>query len=158
MEQLFSVTTKDKEIIITRTYTAPRELVFEAWTSPEHVQHWWGPTGFTITTYEMNVRPGGTWKYMMHGPDGTDYPNKIIYDKVIVPEQLMYTHGTWDDMDVSGQFQVVVTFTEVDEGTELTMQSIFSSEEIREMVAREYGAIEGGKQTLQRLAQFLESR
>jgi uncharacterized protein YndB with AHSA1/START domain len=154
---VYSVTAKDNEIIITRSYHAPRELVYEAWTTPEHIQHWWGPNGFTITIYEMDVRPGGIWKYMMHGPDGTDYPNKIVYKTVIAPERLTYSHGTWEDEDASESFQVIVTFSEDEDegGTELTMRMSFASAEIRELVAREYGAVEGAKQTLERLAQFL---
>lgn len=95
---------------------------------------------------------------MMHGPDGTDYPNKIVYAEVTPPDRLIYTHGTWEDDDVNGQFNVTVTFSETIDGTELTMRSIFPSAEARDIVVREYGAIEGGKQTLARLAQYIKHR
>ena len=63
--------TAAREIVIRRTLNAPRELVFEAWTKAEHVIHWYGPTGFTLTIHEMEVKPGGVWRFIMHGPDGT---------------------------------------------------------------------------------------
>jgi hypothetical protein len=61
-------TTPDRAIVIARVLDAPRELVFDAWTDPDHVAHWWGPDGFTITTLEMKVAPGGVWRFIMHGP------------------------------------------------------------------------------------------
>src|SRR5689334_18469516 len=64
----------DREIVITRVIDAPRELVFAAFTDAEHISNWWGPNGFRTTTYEKDVRPGGVWRFTMHGPDGTDYP------------------------------------------------------------------------------------
>ena len=66
---------KSNEIKITRIYDAPLEAVWDAWTDPEQVAQWWGPRGFTLTTHSKDLRPGGTWRYTMHGPDGTDYPN-----------------------------------------------------------------------------------
>jgi len=83
----------DREIIISRVYDAPRDLVWEAMTDPKHVVHWWGPRGFSTTTEVMDVRPGGTWKHVMRGPDGTEYPNKSIFVEVVKPERLVYTHG-----------------------------------------------------------------
>jgi uncharacterized protein YndB with AHSA1/START domain len=144
----------DREIVFTRLFDAPRELVWEAWTDPQQVVQWWGPRGFTTTTHEMAVRPGGVWRFIMHGPDGTDYPNKIVYTEVVPPERLAYTHGS-DDGDESGQFQVTVTFTDQDGKTRLTMRSLFASAEERDKVVKEYGAIEGGNQTLDRLAEHL---
>ena len=78
----------DREIVITRVFDAPRELVWEAWTNPEHVVQWWGPRGFTTTIHEMDVRPGGVWHQTMHGPDGADYPNKSIFVEVVKPKGL----------------------------------------------------------------------
>lgn len=72
--------TADREIVITRVFDAPREQVFDAWTDSEHVSQWWGPNGFTTTTHEMDVRPGGVWRFIMHGPDGVDYKNRIVYN------------------------------------------------------------------------------
>jgi len=64
--------TADREITATRIFNAPRELVFDLWTTPEHLGQWWGPRGFTTTTHAMDMRPGGEWRFVMHGPDGRD--------------------------------------------------------------------------------------
>src|SRR5271155_740770 len=80
-----AVTPSDREIVLTRTFDAPRELVWKAWTEPQHIVHWWGANGFTDTMEAMDVRPGGAWKHMMHGPDGADYPNHCVYLEVVKP-------------------------------------------------------------------------
>jgi len=151
----FASTDTDREIIISRLFDAPRELVWKVWTQPEHVAKWWGPNGFTNTIHEMDVRPGGIWSFIMHGPDGTDYYNKIVFTEVVEPERLSYTHGGDEGED---EFLAVVTFTEKDGKTEVTMRSIFESAEVREKMIREVGAIEGGKQTLGRLGDYLATQ
>ena len=77
--------TTDREIIVTRVYDAPRELVFDAFTDPKHLSQWWGPRGFTTTTHSMDFRVGGEWRYTMHGPDGTDYKNLMVYHEINRP-------------------------------------------------------------------------
>ena len=62
-----------RELLITRLINAPKELVWEVWTLPRHIEHWWGPNGFTNTINKMDVRMGGEWEFIMHGPDGVDY-------------------------------------------------------------------------------------
>ncbi len=141
--------TAEREIVATRVFDAPRELVFKMWTDPEHVARWWGPKGFTNTIYEMDVRPGGVWRFVMHGPDGVDYKNKIVYVEIVKPERLVYDH-------VSGpQFHVTVTFTELDDKTRITVRMLFESAVQRDKVAEEFGAVEGLNQTLERLAEQL---
>jgi len=73
--------TDKPELIAERLFDAPRELVFKAWTVPAIITNWWGPRGFSTTTHEMDFRAGGVWRFTMHGPDGTDYPNKIVYPR-----------------------------------------------------------------------------
>src|SRR5205085_1300696 len=80
-------------IATTRTVDAPRELVWQMWTDPAHVGKWWGPNGFTTTTKSFDLRVGGAWLFTMHGPDGTDYPNKIVYREIVPPARLVYDHG-----------------------------------------------------------------
>lgn len=146
--------TADREIVQSRVYDAPRELVFRAWTDPQHVARWWGPNGFTITTHSMDVRPGGEWRFVMHGPDGTDYPNHITYREVVRPERLAYAHGD----GTREHFQVEITFEEeAERRTRVTMRSVFPTAEARDYVVRVVGAIEGGKQTMARLAEHLPS-
>lgn len=144
----------DREIVTTRTFNAPRELVWDVWTDPKHIIHWWGPRGFTNTIDTMEVKPGGIWKLVMHGPDGTDYPNKIIYREVVKPERLIYTHGS-DDLDHPGDFEVTVLFREKEGKTEIYMQMLFHSAEARNITVEKYGAVEGLKQTMDRLEQYL---
>ncbi|MDR6883997.1 SRPBCC family protein [Bacillus sp. 3255] len=147
-----TATVNGPELIVTRMFSAPRELVFRTWTDPAHLTNWWGPQGFTLTIHSIDVKPGGVWRYTMHGPDGTDYENKISYIEVIRPETLVYSHG---DAEEDEQFRVTVNFADRDGRTELTMRSLFKSAEDLEYVVKNYGAVEGAKQTLDRLAQEL---
>ena len=142
----------DREIVITRVFDAPRDLVFQVWTDPQHMGSWWGPRGFTTTTHEIDVRPGGVWRFIMHGPNGVDYPNKIAYLEIAKPERLVYDHG---DEGQPGYFRVTVTFAEQDGKTKLTMRSLFTTREERDEVVTKYHAIEGGNQTLDRFAEQL---
>jgi uncharacterized protein YndB with AHSA1/START domain len=80
-------------------FDAPRELVFSAFTDPEHLSQWWGPNGFTTTTHAFEFRPGGVWRFVMHGPDGPDYQNRITYDEFVPPERIVYRHGAGDDVE-----------------------------------------------------------
>jgi uncharacterized protein YndB with AHSA1/START domain len=132
--------TANRELAITRVFNAPRELVFEAWTNPDHLAHWWGPVGFTNTHKEVDIRPGGVWRFTMHGPDGRDYPNRIDFTEVVPPSFLSYKH-TGDDGIVS--FTVTVKFEAEGEKTRLTMHSLFRSAEELEMLVRENGADKG---------------
>src|ERR1700704_5823970 len=140
-EQEDGTSTTDREIVTTRVVDAPREHVFEAWTDPKHVAQWWGPNGFTNTIQEMDVRPGGVWRLIMHGPDGVDHPNRIVYIEVVKPERLVYNHGGPEE-DEHGQFHVTVTFDEEDGKTRVTMRSIFPTAEERDQVIKEHGALE----------------
>lgn len=150
-----ATSTPDREIVIERVFDAPRDLVFDAWTDPNAVSQWFGPNGFMLTIHEMDVRAGGVWRFIMHGPDGTDYDNKIVYTEVTRPERLVYSHGA--DDDGAGDFHVTVTFAVQGKGTRLTMRSVFPTTEARDKTI-EFGAVEGGKQTMERLAQFLAKK
>ena len=77
--------TDSKEFTISRTFNAPRDLVWKAWSDPASFGQWWGPRGFTTTTYEMDVRPGGVWRLVMHGPDGKNYPNESYFQEIHPP-------------------------------------------------------------------------
>ena len=146
----------DREIVLTRVLEAPRELVWRAWTDPKQVPQWWGPRGFATTTHKMEVTPGGVWRFVMHGPDGRDYQNKITYLEVARPERLVYKHGGEEDLEPV-QFQTTVTFEDVGGQTKVTLRMVFPSAEERDRVVKEYGAIEGGRQTLDRLSEHLAS-
>jgi uncharacterized protein YndB with AHSA1/START domain len=145
--------TMERGIFFERVFDAPRNLVFDVWTTPEHVALWWGPQGFTNTIQHMDVRPGGEWRFVMHGPDGVDYPNHILFKEVVRPERLVYEQRGAED---ESPFLGVVTFAEESAvQTRLTMRTLFASADVREMVEREYHAEEGGRQTLDRLGAYL---
>lgn len=151
------VTTRlpERTLVVSREFDARRELVFRAWTDPQQVVQWWGPDGFTTTTYQMDVRPGGVWCFTMHGPDGVDYPNEIVYSEVVEPEQLAYRHSSGDDAPVEAKFEVTVTFEQRSERTLVTMQLLFESNKERDRVIEKSGALEGAQQTFGRLADHL---
>jgi uncharacterized protein YndB with AHSA1/START domain len=147
--------TAGREIVITRVFDAPRALVFRAWTDPEHLPHWLGPKGFTNTTVSIDVRPGGMWRFIMHGPDGAAFPNRIVYDEIVPPERLVYTHDNDVDGVANNTFQVTVMFAEQGGQTTLTMRMLFPSAAARQRVVDEFHAIEGVHQTMDRLADYL---
>src|SRR5689334_3241387 len=110
----------EREIVFSRMLAAPRELVWEVWTTPEHLNAWYGPSGFTLTTHTFAFVRGGEWKFIMHGPDGTDYPNRVIFREISPPSRLAYDNG-WDLPDAPLDFTVVVTFESVGQNTKLSL-------------------------------------
>ena len=141
-------------IIGVREFDAPRELVFEAWTDPKHLAQWWGPNGFTTTTSAFDMRPGGVWRFVMHGPDGCDYENRITFEEIVKRERLVYHHGGGDDVEPV-QFRTTVTFEDLGGRTRLTMRGVFPSAAERARVIKEYGADKGLVQTLARLGDYV---
>jgi uncharacterized protein YndB with AHSA1/START domain len=141
-------------LVGTRIFDAPRALVFAAWSDPVHLAQWWGPDGFTLTTHSFEFRVGGTWRFIMHGPDGRDYENRVTFDEIVRPERIVYHHGGGDDVEPV-QFRTTVTFEELGSRTRLTMRGVFPSAAERERVIREYGADKGLVQTLARLAEHV---
>ena len=146
----------DREIIITRVLEAPRELVWEAWTDPQQVVKWWGPQGFTTTVHEMDVKPGGIWRLTMHGPDGADYPNESVFTEVVKPERIAFTLRGGKKGEPESLKEMIWTFEDQGGKTKITIRQVYPTAEARDYVAKTYGAIEGGKQTLGRLAEYLE--
>ena len=133
----------DREIVSTRIVDAPRELVFEAFSDPDHLVHWWGPEGFTSTFHEFDMRPGGVWGFVMHGPDGRDYQNKSVFVEVVRPERIVFAH-------VSGpQFQMTITLAEHAGKTALTWRMRFESAAECAQVKR--FAVEANEQNFDRL-------
>jgi uncharacterized protein YndB with AHSA1/START domain len=112
--------TSGREIVITRVFDAPREMVWEAWTDPKQVVQWWGPRGFTTTIQEMEVRPGGVWRQVMRGPDGTEYPNKSVFIEVVKPERIVLSHGGGKKGAPGAVFESTWTFESQGDMTKLT--------------------------------------
>jgi uncharacterized protein YndB with AHSA1/START domain len=149
--------TADREIVVMRVISAPRRMVFDAFTDHRHIGEWWGPAGFTTEVRSMDPSPGGLWRFTMTGPDGIAFPNRVVFHDLQSPERLVYEHGE-DVRDDPARLHVTVTFTELAERmTEIELRSVFPSAEACEAVRR-YGAVEGGKQTLARLDEYLLSR
>lgn len=144
-----------RRMLIRRTVKAPREMVWHAMTDPLQVVQWWGPTGFTTTIEEMDVRPGGVWKHTMHGPDGADYPNQSTFRDVAPFERLVFQHGGSRVGTKGASFVATWTFDEVEGGTLVTIHGLFPTDADRDYVVAEFGALEGGKQTLARLDDYL---
>lgn len=144
---------KSNELKISRLYDAPLQVVWDAWTDPEQVAEWWGPRGFTLTTHSKDLRPGGTWIYTMHGPDGTDYPNTAYYHEVRERELLVYDHGASEGKPPL--FRVSVTFEASGNQTAMEMTMTLptpeAAEETRKLVKRA-----NGESTWDRLAEYLE--
>jgi uncharacterized protein YndB with AHSA1/START domain len=146
---------QDSSVMVgTRVFDAPRDLVFAAWSDPTHLAQWWGPNGFTTTTSAFDMRPGGVWRFVMHGPDGRDYQNRITFDEIVKPERIVYHHGGAEDVEPA-EFTVTVTFEDLGGKTKLTMRMQFPSAAERDRVIREYGADKGLVQTLARLDDYV---
>ena len=148
--------TVDREIVIARVISAPRALVFEAFTEVRHLSRWWGPEGFTTTTQAFEFRVGGEWDFVMHGPDGTDYQEWISWTEIAPPERIALLHG--ESRDDPNAFESVLTF-EPDgpdgRGTRIEMRTVFPTKELRDEAVEKYHAIEGGRQTLGNLAAYV---
>jgi len=143
---------KSNELTLTRVYDAPVSVVWDAWTDPKKVEKWWGPRGFTLTTHSKDLRVGGHWHYTMHGPDGTDYPNKTVYYEVDLYKRLVYDHGANDDQPAL--FRVTVTFQDLGDQTEMRMTMAFSTPEAAAQ-SKIFIKKAGGNGTWDRLAEYL---
>ena len=140
-----------------REFDAPRDLVFSAFTDPKHLAQWWGPNGFTTTTSSFDMRPGGVWRFVMHGPDGRDYQNRITYEEVVPPERIVYRHGGGDDVEPV-QFRQTITFEDLGGRTRIVWRGDFPSAAERDRVIKEYGADKGLVQTMARLAEYVAAQ
>ncbi len=145
--------TADREIVITRVITAPRELVFEAFTEVRHLSRWWGPEGFTTTTRAFEFRIGGEWDFVMHGPDGTDYQELITWTEIAPPERIALLHGEF--RGDPNAFDSVLTLARDGAATRIEMRTVFPTRELRDEAVEKYHAIEGGQQTLEHLAAYV---
>ena len=110
------------EFVCSRVFTTPRELVFETFSNPNHLIHWWGPKDFTNTFQQFDLRPGGAWRFVMHGPDGTDYPQVKDFVEVVAPERIVFQHS-----QPMHNFQMTMTFAEHPNGTTLTWRMLFEA-------------------------------
>jgi uncharacterized protein YndB with AHSA1/START domain len=144
----------DREIVLSRVFDAPRELVFEAWTKAEHLTRWFSPKGFTTKTHECDVRVAGRWRFDMVAPDGKVWDNRIVFLEIEAPELLVFDHGK-DKDDDAHRFRVTITFDEQsDKKTVVTLRQLHPTKEQRD-AGIGFGAVEIGYTTLDKLAEHL---
>jgi len=145
--------TADREIVVSRVIDAPPKLVFEAFTEARHVSRWWGPEGFTTTTRSFEFRVGGVWDFVMHGPDGTDYPEWITWTEISPPRRIALLHG--ESRGDPNSFESVLTFDHDGAATRIQMHTVFPTKHLRDEAVEIYHAFEGGQQTLSNLAAYV---
>jgi uncharacterized protein YndB with AHSA1/START domain len=92
-----AVESTDRELVVTRIFDAPRELMWKTLTEPEHLEHWWGPKGFTSRVHQLELRPGGTFRYSQKTPDGREMWGKWVYREIVAPERLVFVSSFTDD-------------------------------------------------------------
>jgi uncharacterized protein YndB with AHSA1/START domain len=137
-----------REMVETRVLDAPRETVWKAWTDPSRVARWWGPMGFTLPGCEMDLRRKGGYRFVMRGPDGTDYPFHGVYWDVVEPQRLVFTAIVDDAPD--HEMLTAVTFTDHGGKTRLTVRQTVPKSE-----AHARGQQQGWSESLDRLAEYL---
>ncbi len=146
-----TLSASDRELVITRNFDAPREIVWKAWTDPEQMKQWSAPHGFTIPVSEGELRPGGKWRACMVAPDGKELWLGGTYREIVAPERLVFTHS-WDtEGGVPGhETTVTVTLVERSGKTEMTFrQTGFESADSRD------GHSDGWSQCFDRLEALL---
>ena len=143
----------DRELVITAVLDAPRDLVFEATTKPEHVKRWWGPRRFTMTACEIDFRPGGAWRYALRDNEtGREDAWSGVYREIAPPERMVYTEG-WEAMP-GHDYLVTATLTEKDGKTTLTSRLQYKSVEDRDGHVQS-GMESGMRETYDRLGELL---
>lgn len=153
------VETSDRELIYTRTFDAPRELVFQAYSSCEHLTHWWGPRTWPMAECTMDFRQGGSWHYCLRGPnEGDESWGLAVFEEIVEPERLVYRDYFADEEgNVNEAMPTVLTrleFSQEDGHTKITGRAEYPSPADLETVL-EMGMVEGMTETLDRLEEHL---
>lgn len=143
---------KPNELYITRIYDAPVKMVWDAWVDPKQVAQWWGPRGFTLTSKNKDVKPGGKWVYTMHGPDGKDWPNITVFHEVEKYSRLVYDHGANENQPAL--FRVTVEFTEIKGKTKMEMTMALATAEAAKETKKFIKSAQGDS-TWDRLAEYI---
>jgi uncharacterized protein YndB with AHSA1/START domain len=154
--KLVVTTPSDLEIVLTRVFNAPRHLVFEASTKPEHVKNWWGPRCTKLITCEIDFRVGGSWRFVMLGPDGKEHVFKGVYHEIVVPERIVSTECFDEPAVGSPEWQVTTTYEERDGKTTLTSRCLHPSREHRDGHLQS-GMEAGAGETFDRLEELLDT-
>jgi uncharacterized protein YndB with AHSA1/START domain len=141
----------DREIVSIRIFPNSREILFKAWMDPDDLAHWWGPKDFTNTFEVFEPKPGGIWKFVMHGPDGVDYHNKSVFEEIVAPQKIVFQH-----LKPMHKFRVTVTFDDLGSKTQLTFRMLFDSPEECDKV--KLFAIESNEQNFDRLEKYVNQK
>jgi uncharacterized protein YndB with AHSA1/START domain len=147
-------TPTDREIVLTRVFDAPRDLVYDAFTKPELLKRWFGPRGFSLTVCEVDLRVGGDWRFVLRGPDGKEMGMRGVYRELAPPERSVHTES-YDDYP--GESLVTAVFTEQAGKTTLTATILYPSQMVRDIVIQS-GMEHGAAESYDRLAELLASR
>ena len=142
--------TFDRELNMSRELKAPVELVWKVWTDPDHLKNWWGPNGFTNTISKMDLREGGEWDLVMHGPDGTDYKNKSVFKEIVKYRKIVYEHVT------GPKFLATITFESRGDTTMIHWHMLFESREEFIQTVKTFKADEGLRQNLEKLDAYVQ--
>lgn len=137
--------TADRECVHSRLIDTPQERVFRAFAEPHHLARWWGPNGFSSTFEVFEFRPGGTWSFVMHGPDGTNYPNESVFREIVVPERVVFEH-----LSEGHHFVMTITFTAQGNQTLVGWRQVFDTADHKQRIAA--FVEQANEQNLDRLA------
>jgi uncharacterized protein YndB with AHSA1/START domain len=155
-----SVTTPtDREIVLRRVFDAPRRMVFAAFTKPELLKRWFGARGWNLVVCEVDLRVGGTWRFVARGPDGTDVGHGGVYRVIVPPDRLVYTE-LFDDQSYPGESLITHVLVEQSGRTTLTSTLLYASQEGRDIVLSypmERGVAQGYDRLDELLTEVLQS-
>jgi uncharacterized protein YndB with AHSA1/START domain len=141
----------DREVLLTRTFDAPRELVWEAFTRPELLKRWFGPRGWSLVVCEVDLRVGGGWRFIMQGPEGQKMGMRGVYREIVRPERSVHVES-FDDYP--GESIVTAVFTEQGGKTTLNATVLYPSQEVRDIVIQS-GMEHGAAESYDKLAEVL---
>lgn len=147
-------TPSDCEIVLTRVFDAPRRMVFDALTKPELLKRWFGPRGWSLAVCDVDLKPGGAWRFVLRGPDGRDMGMSGVYREITPPDRLIYTEA-YDDYP--GESLVTTNLTEQAGKTTLAANVMYPSKDVRDAVIQS-GMEHGAAETYDRLSELLTGK
>jgi len=154
--KLFVTTPSDREIVLRRTFDAPRALVFEAWTRAEHVRHWYGCAAFDLVVCEVDFKVGGHYRFTMRTPEGAEHTMTGVYREIVWPSRIVCTEHYETEGFRSEDAIVTIEFAESDGETTLTSTVLHPNRAQRDGHLNS-GMEQGAGETYDRLADFIAS-
>ncbi|TDQ10118.1 SRPBCC domain-containing protein [Pedobacter metabolipauper] len=139
---------ENRKIRIASSFKVPIEFMWEVWTNPEHITNWWGPKGFTSAIHKMDFKEGGEWKLTLHGPDGTNFPNRSVFKEIIPFKKIVFEH-------FNPHFITTVTFELKGQETQIDWSLLFDTVAMYDTIVKVHKADEGQKENIERLEKYL---